>query len=43
VLATGEPLLLGGRDHLPVDDERRGRVVEHRVDPEYPHAVGYRD
>jgi hypothetical protein len=34
VLASAETLLFGSRDDLPVDDERRGRVVEHGVDPE---------
>ena len=37
VLAPAEPLLLGGRDHPAVDDQRRGRVVEQRIDAEYAH------
>ena len=38
VLAPAEPLLLGGGDGPPVDDERRSRVVEQGVDPEDAHA-----
>ncbi len=38
VLAAAEALLLGGGDDLAVDDEGRGRIVEHRVDADDPHA-----
>jgi hypothetical protein len=37
VLAPGEPLLLGRGDDLPVDHQRRRRIVEHSVDAEYSH------
>ena len=37
VLAAAEALLLGRGDDPPVDDERGGRVVEDRVDPEDVH------
>ena len=35
----GEPLLLGGGDHLAVDDERGRRIVEHSVDPQHPQRL----
>jgi hypothetical protein len=39
VLAPREPLLLGSRDDDSVDDDRGGRIVEHRVDPEHFHGA----
>jgi hypothetical protein len=39
VLAAAEALLLGRRDDLAVDDQRRRRIVEDRVDTEDSHAV----
>jgi hypothetical protein len=39
VLTAVEPLLLRGRHDVPVDDDRRRRVVEDRVDAEDPHVA----
>ncbi len=41
VLAPGEPLLLGGRHYLAVDDQRRRQVVKDRIDSENPHRTSY--
>jgi hypothetical protein len=35
VLSARETLFFGGRDDDSVDDERRGRIVENSVNPEY--------
>jgi hypothetical protein len=35
VLSARKPLFFGGRDDASVDDERRGRIVENSINPEY--------
>ena len=39
VLAPGEPLLLGRRHHLAVDDQGSGRVMEDSIHPKDTHLV----
>jgi hypothetical protein len=38
VLAPAEPFLLRGRDHLTVNDQRRRRIMEDRVDTQNSHG-----
>ena len=39
MLAPAEPFLLGGRHHLPIHNQSRGRIVEDRVEAEYAHLL----
>jgi succinate-semialdehyde dehydrogenase/glutarate-semialdehyde dehydrogenase len=39
VLAAAEPFLFRSSHHRAVDDQRRGRIMEDRIDPEDSHAA----